>query len=343
MTTISVALATYNDEDNIWAHLMSIENQDRRPDEIVIVDASSTDRTVELIEKFAKTTIIAVKIRTNYTQSQKSEAYLQACTISTSSFIALGDPDSIWRPYKLTFAFRALDEEKTVLSTHSFIDLESGRSDIVNNNFEKSNPFGSTKIYAPLKIDSYVCSRRNSIIFRRELIEAYRPEKRPQQPGHQYLLMPDVWIFTLGSALGRTAHISEPLSIYPKFRDANIDEIIEQKLDPFRSALNPELRLCIDKGRFYEQMEVIFGEISSSGRTYVARAAADARATYAVRRKWMQHRLHTYSSVSFFSRLNHAAKAAFYAMKDTNTKQRPLLHLLRDVTGFLSKKNIKGS
>lgn len=55
MTKISVALATYNEEENITKCLQSVENL---ADEIVIVDGTSKDKTVEIAKTFgAKVTI----------------------------------------------------------------------------------------------------------------------------------------------------------------------------------------------------------------------------------------------------------------------------------------------
>lgn len=52
MEKISVALATYNGEKYIEKQLDSIRNQTIKPDEVVIVDDKSSDRTVALINEF---------------------------------------------------------------------------------------------------------------------------------------------------------------------------------------------------------------------------------------------------------------------------------------------------
>lgn len=55
MKNISVALATYNEEKNIASCLSSVKDW---TDEIVIVDGSSTDKTVELAKKFGAKIIL---------------------------------------------------------------------------------------------------------------------------------------------------------------------------------------------------------------------------------------------------------------------------------------------
>ncbi|MEW5792020.1 MAG: glycosyltransferase [Pseudomonadota bacterium] len=50
---ISVALCTYNGERFLQAQLGSLLRQTLRPHEVVVGDDGSTDRTVELLARFA--------------------------------------------------------------------------------------------------------------------------------------------------------------------------------------------------------------------------------------------------------------------------------------------------
>lgn len=50
--TISVVIPAYNEEKYIGQTLKSIQNQIRKPDEIIVVDASSTDRTAEVSRNY---------------------------------------------------------------------------------------------------------------------------------------------------------------------------------------------------------------------------------------------------------------------------------------------------
>jgi len=62
MPETSIIIRTYNEEKNIGNLLRAIEKQDYKDYEIIIVDSESTDRTVEIAEKFS-VKIIKIKSR----------------------------------------------------------------------------------------------------------------------------------------------------------------------------------------------------------------------------------------------------------------------------------------
>ena len=53
MTTIAVALGIYDEEDNISSLLQALLGQTLLPDEIIVVDDGSTDRTPEILASFS--------------------------------------------------------------------------------------------------------------------------------------------------------------------------------------------------------------------------------------------------------------------------------------------------
>ena len=62
---ISVALCTYNGEQFLSRQLESIEQQTRTPDELVVCDDCSTDRTLEILQEFAVLAAFPVRITQN--------------------------------------------------------------------------------------------------------------------------------------------------------------------------------------------------------------------------------------------------------------------------------------
>ncbi len=62
MTTISVIIPAYNEEKYIEKTLKSIQKLDRKPDELIVVDSGSTDKTVKIARSLGAE-ILAVKQR----------------------------------------------------------------------------------------------------------------------------------------------------------------------------------------------------------------------------------------------------------------------------------------
>jgi glycosyltransferase involved in cell wall biosynthesis len=62
---ISVALCTYNGERFLPQQLATIASQSRLPDELVVCDDQSTDRTVAIVRDFAATVPYPVRVFEN--------------------------------------------------------------------------------------------------------------------------------------------------------------------------------------------------------------------------------------------------------------------------------------
>jgi glycosyltransferase involved in cell wall biosynthesis len=65
MTTLSVAMCTYNGAIFLPAQLESIARQERLPDELVIGDDCSTDDSVAVLEAFADRAPFPVRLHVN--------------------------------------------------------------------------------------------------------------------------------------------------------------------------------------------------------------------------------------------------------------------------------------
>ena len=55
MAKVSVVITVLNEQDSIGKLLKPLISQTKKPDEIILIDAGSTDRTVEVIKKFQRT------------------------------------------------------------------------------------------------------------------------------------------------------------------------------------------------------------------------------------------------------------------------------------------------
>jgi glycosyltransferase involved in cell wall biosynthesis len=98
---ISIAMTTFNGEKYLEEQLRSIAAQTRIPDELVVHDDRSEDRTVEILHDFKQSAPFPVHIVENqktlgYTAN--FEAALSACK---GDLIFLADQDDSWFPQKI--------------------------------------------------------------------------------------------------------------------------------------------------------------------------------------------------------------------------------------------------
>jgi len=86
--TISVVIPAYNEEKLLPQTLASLTKLDRKPDEIIVVNASSTDKTAEIAEKAGAIVITVPKASIGYSRQQ---GLLKA----TSDVVATTDADAV--------------------------------------------------------------------------------------------------------------------------------------------------------------------------------------------------------------------------------------------------------
>lgn len=127
MTTVSVALCTYNGERFLQEQLDSIAMQTRLPDEVVVGDDNSTDSTVEIIERWSKNVSIPVRIYKNTQNLGFAQNFSQTMLRCTGDVIFPCDQDDVWKPEKVEIMSRFLIDNPScgiVFSGRSLIDSD---------------------------------------------------------------------------------------------------------------------------------------------------------------------------------------------------------------------------
>lgn len=130
---ISVALATYNGEKYIEEQLESIKNQTLEPDEVVIRDDCSTDKTVEIVEKF----ILENKLNNwNFEINASNKGYKKnfydILKIVNGDIVFLSDQDDVWDKNKVSKMVQAIQKNANIKTLNCGIEL-------VNSNLEPVN------------------------------------------------------------------------------------------------------------------------------------------------------------------------------------------------------------
>lgn len=124
---ISVALATYNGEKYVEKQVRSILDQTIPPDEIIISDDNSQDRTLKIIEKLGDPRIKLIKNNDNigYTQNFK-----QAISSTKGDWIFLADQDDIWLPNKVEKMMTVIKSNKCDLLCSNFSLIDKNGEEI---------------------------------------------------------------------------------------------------------------------------------------------------------------------------------------------------------------------
>lgn len=130
---ISVALCTYNGERFLPQQLASIAKQTRLPDELVVCDDRSSDRTVALVREFAASSPYPVRIFENDHNLGYAANFERAIRLCEGNLIALSDQDDIWYPIRL-----ARSEQE--FAAHPQAGLVFSDADVIDDSDESAGP-----------------------------------------------------------------------------------------------------------------------------------------------------------------------------------------------------------
>lgn len=108
---ISVALCTYNGEKFIREQLMSILNQSLLPDEIIICDDCSTDKTYSILQEFTDKHSF-IKTYENKTNIGVIKNFEKALYLCSGDVIFLSDQDDVWLEHKVEFFIEYFERNK---------------------------------------------------------------------------------------------------------------------------------------------------------------------------------------------------------------------------------------
>jgi glycosyltransferase involved in cell wall biosynthesis len=210
VATISVAMTTYNGERFLGEQLRSIAAQERLPDELVVADDQSADRTREIISDFARTAPFPVRLHLNEPRLGWRGNFMSVLARCESDLIALCDQDDVWDPAKLAIAERAMDDPDALLFFHDawLIDGTGKRTGPANIfSLPESNP--------PLSVYSFFSPYGFTMVCHRSLLalsdlwdQSTDSNDRRDRAPH------DQWLFFLATVLGTVRFSRERLTGY---------------------------------------------------------------------------------------------------------------------------------
>ncbi len=110
MSRVSIALCTYNGENFLSEQLESFLRQTRLPDELVVCDDGSKDKTIEILKRFKSEAPFPVHVHINEKNLGSTKNFERAISLSTGDVIFLSDQDDVWLPEKIKTIMDAFDK-----------------------------------------------------------------------------------------------------------------------------------------------------------------------------------------------------------------------------------------
>lgn len=189
MTTISIAMATYNGSRFIRRQLESFSQQSLLPDELIVCDDGSTDSTVSIVSEFCRAAQFPVVLVQNPQRLGYTANFLQAARMCRGDLVAFSDQDDEWLPQKLSHILHVARNSDALVFAHSAEWID-----------ENGNPLGVIYPTHPrfrrnLKKDDFP---GHAIVLRRALLEVtshsltagnYKQVAGDLEIGHDALLM----------------------------------------------------------------------------------------------------------------------------------------------------------
>lgn len=124
---ISIAMTTYNGEAYIEKQLMSLLNQTRKADEIIICDDCSSDDTVSIIEDIIeKHHVLNCHVLLNENNLGYRKNFKKSIEMTSGDLIFLCDQDDIWNLDKLEKIEKIFETEPKILALNTAFTLIDG-------------------------------------------------------------------------------------------------------------------------------------------------------------------------------------------------------------------------
>lgn len=170
---ISVVMATYNGEKYVKEQIDSILYQTRRPDELLIFDDASTDKTKDIIQSYEKQ-YDYIKVIMNEKNMGWKTNFAKAITKASGDFIFLADQDDIWTKDKIEKMISVMERDNSIeLLASNYIPIyESKKEGKVNSYFYRKYGMGNLvkvrkpKLYCvPFRPGCCYCIKKNLILF----------------------------------------------------------------------------------------------------------------------------------------------------------------------------------
>jgi glycosyltransferase involved in cell wall biosynthesis len=213
MSSIAVVMATFNGEEWLETQLQSIASQTRLPEQLIISDDGSTDHTIEIAMKFAKSAPFDVQLLEG-PQKGNGENFWFAGKHAQTDIIAWCDQDDYWFPQKLQVCEHYMESYQVQSLSHS--------ARVTDENLTPTARlfphYKKTCVFEPLMGDPWWVAPGFTMMVRVDFLQSLRWEDRPLSHFCNGLLGHDDIIQLLAFSSGRRMQVSDVLAKYRQHR-----------------------------------------------------------------------------------------------------------------------------
>ena len=240
---VSVCMATYNGARYIHEQIASILPQLGDADELIVVDDSSADQTVAIVEGFCDARI---RVLRNVSNCGVVATFERAIQEARGEIVFLSDQDDVWRPDKIAVCRAYFDSHPDVGVVLTDADIIDGAGTVIGTTWMGDGRFRDG-IVANLIRNRYLGCVMS---FRRNLLSACLPFP-PDLPMH------DIWIGMVNRLRGRAALIPKVLMSYRRHgknvttgKHAAFRQMLVWRWTLVRSLMRVLIRQGFQRGQF---------------------------------------------------------------------------------------------
>ncbi len=216
MATVSVVMTTYNGEKYILEQLSSIFAQSCLPNQIIIADDCSRDKTNTLVRNFLETNKTEIEIisYTNKNNLGYIKNFRNAILKATGDYVLLCDQDDVWEKDKIKTTIAVMQKLRKDVACTGFKLIDSTGVEINEKKLYRSDPINgyenwSGKVYkvtlARLLWGNF--SPGCTYCFTQRVLDIYRNLSNLEM-SHDFQLI------LIGACLDSAIFIDKPLSSY---------------------------------------------------------------------------------------------------------------------------------
>lgn len=236
----SIALAVLNGEKYLPPQLESFLRQTRPPDELVICDNGSDDRTEEIVQEFSSRAPFPVRFYRNEKNIGYARNFERASAFCRGDIIFWSDHDDVWSPEKIADFCNRFQSDPDLLALFSDSELVDQQLRPVGGTLFQVSHFTSQEKALLRNGEGWRVFARHNVIAGNTV--AFRSSLVPLLREIPLGVVHDAWLFALVVSLGKIDFFDKCYVKYRLHGNQNVSVLRGSFLNVLRSRLQRATR-----------------------------------------------------------------------------------------------------